>query len=919
MILLPRLPDARLLNTVLLLLVLAVAAGCERGGAGGPLVDPTGTALGEQVDPERFLSGFLEGFPDLLRQAVAQSSSRWSACRKLLAGEMEGLREPEVLAAVYAAPPLPGPFVGERGLNETGRQLLAELQGAKAHGLDPARYHVPEIEGLLDQLREAARKASAVPLPASPKLEERKAIEELVRALEPTLGRPEAERALLARVLAEESPLPGLARAFSELCALREEQELAAATVELRLADGLAHLARDLGRGNTRAVEMVVRRGQKEQEQEQQEQDTRTEGEENEPIRPGAGRARPPGAAFDGGVAVDQGQAGSPDAGVARAPGPGPDAGVAGAAFPMDAGPAAEASGAAPAEASRPGDAREPLPPPEPSLVLRDPQAYVRALLQADLRAVHDPESLRAVIEDLPPRHPQYRGLLEALQRYRSIVQAGGWEKVKPRGRLRPGKKNRTVAALKRRLAVEGFFFGKMDERFDEPLEQALRRYQETHQMQVTGRPHRQLWKSLGITAERRVQAIELSLKRWRESSIGRMAGYAFINIPDFHVEVWKDGERLLRHRIIVGENKGRKCDEETERKIYSHATPIQTAWIEFLVFSPYWNVPRSIKEQELDPERGKDPFYYEKHGYEVMRADTRREWVREMPGPANSLGFVKFIFPNPHATFLHDTPLKKLFDRPVRAFSHGCMRVQDPWKLAKLLLSLDGQWNERRFKRLYRDWKSLDFRPLQKEWDPELYERLSEKASELRRTVHLRRPVPIFVEYYPVRVDDEGRVHFLSDIYRYDEQELNPRPAKRCVPETKAARRGFSHTLDRVDALEQDAVEMVPRVLRAMELARDLDPKGPWKERYLLKQVKKLEDFGEHHENLAQRLRDDYDLVAEAIQERRGRWKKSLVAQAVRVRRLSKALAAMTREARAICKQVEEITGAGRPSPGTP
>jgi L,D-transpeptidase YcbB len=526
--------------------------------------------------------------------------------------------------------------------------------------------------------------------------------------------------------------------------------------------------------------------------------------------------------------------------------------------------------------------------------------AVARALLLRDLESVHDPATLRAVLAALPPPSPQYARLVGALRHYRAMVAAGGWSEVPARPGLRRGSKHPVVEALKRRLAAEGLYrveAGKeIDARFDDALVEAVRAYQSTHQIPVTGRPERLFWRSLAISARRRAQAIEVTLQRWRESAVGRAPYYALVNVPDFHLEIWRGGKQLQRQRIVVGKSSGEKCDEETERKVPAYATPLQTALIKTLVFSPFWNVTRYIKETELDPERAKDPLYYEKHGYEVMQTGTRTEWVRELPGPANSLGFVKFLFPNPHETYLHDTPQKALFEHPVRAFSHGCMRVQDPWGLAKLLLSEDGQWQEEHYRRLQRTWQSMNFEPLRKQWDAEVYKQLRERATTLEQMVNLRRPVAIHVEYFTVRVDDEGRVHFLSDVYRLDQLRLQPRLAARCVPETKAAKRRFSLIPSRLEALEKQGKELLPRLEEAQQAGRRLDAATSWEVRRTLKQLKELEKFVEHHRNLAQRIRDDHEALADSLEE--ARWGKQLVDRAVRLERLLTALDAMNRTA---------------------
>lgn len=638
-----------------------------------------------------------------------------------------------------------------------------------------------------------------------------------------------------------------LAKRFAEARAARQERLREAARFELQCADALARLARDLSRGNTRPAELAVKLHT----------DPRFIIDQSDP-RPGEAKVTKA-------VAVKK------------------------------------------AIAS--------LPPLLRLLAERGPEPYLRERLRQELVAIHDRAGLEAYLASLPPRVEQYGRLQRARERYRAILSAGGWEPVHgPQRGIRRGRRHASIPALRRRLIAEGFLDAKHadGDRYDPPLEAAVRAYQESHQMDRTGIPDRQLWASLSIPVARRLRAIELTMERWRESAIQDPGGsYLLVNIPDFHVEAWKGGKRLARIRVVVGKASGEKCDEETSRKVLAYATPVQSAAVKTLVFSPFWNVTRTIKETELDPERGKDPLFYEKNGYEVMAAGTPKEWVRELPGPANSLGFVKFLFPNPHDTYLHDTPKKLLFERAIRAFSHGCMRVQQPWELAKLLLSEDGQWDETRYRGLEREWRSMSFESLKEKWDQERYDALRKKAPSLETVVQLRRPVPIHVEYYTVRVDDEGRVHFLADVYRLDELRLNPRRGVFCVPESKLARRKFAEVPRRLEEIEKRSrSEVEPKLKAALEASRSLDASGPWEVKHLLRQLKPLEKYAEHHRNLAERIRDEHEKLAESIDEKET-WKKPLVDRAVRLERLLAALEGMGKSALLLCRQVDRLVAA--------
>jgi murein L,D-transpeptidase YcbB/YkuD len=221
---------------------------------------------------------------------------------------------------------------------------------------------------------------------------------------------------------------------------------------------------------------------------------------------------------------------------------------------------------------------------------------------------------VNTALASLKPAQPQYAGLQKEYVRYKEIAEAGGWEKVPVTRGLRPGREHEVVAKLKKRLQVEGFYpaDAAIDTKYDDKLEKAVEAYQETHQMAVTGKPHHMFWASVNIPAKRRMEQIALNMQRWRESDIRHDDPmYVYVNIPDFHAEVWKEQERKLRFRIVVGNNDlapkekreaARKNKDESFKK-HPNRTPTLSAYIDRVIYNPYWNVTERIRDEEILPE----------------------------------------------------------------------------------------------------------------------------------------------------------------------------------------------------------------------------------------------------------------------------------------------------------------------------
>jgi L,D-transpeptidase YcbB len=372
-----------------------------------------------------------------------------------------------------------------------------------------------------------------------------------------------------------------------------------------------------------------------------------------------------------------------------------------------------------------------------------------------------DPETLDAALITLEPPFAQYPRLVQQLARYKEIVAQGGFASV-PRGITegKPGSKGPATRALRARLRAEGFL-GPVtdpkdaDNQWDAALTEALASYQTTHQIAPAAKVGEDTLRSLNVPAGARMKQVQLALSRWRATPIGADTHYIHVNLPDFHAEIWDHHQLKRRFRVVTGSSLEVK-DPETGAINQPRATPEFSGSMKYVVFNPFWNVPKNILDKELRAKIDKDPTYLEKNNYEWYETSPGNRILRQKPGPDNALGVVKFLFPNSHDIYLHDSPDRHLLDRPVRAYSHGCMRIEDPMGLAQYLMEREGRW------------------------DADAVAKWMLRPSETWQT--LKEPVPVHIDYIMVRVDDEGRVHFATDVYRRERAQLAEQDALRAA-----------------------------------------------------------------------------------------------------------------------------------------
>jgi murein L,D-transpeptidase YcbB/YkuD len=358
-----------------------------------------------------------------------------------------------------------------------------------------------------------------------------------------------------------------------------------------------------------------------------------------------------------------------------------------------------------------------------------------------------------AWLERRLPRPNLYRELQDVLARYRTIAAAGGWPVVPAGKTLHRGDVDARVAVLARRLAVSGDYASSAPpaaDTFDGTLEQAVHTFQLRHGLDADGAVGPATLAALNVPVAARIDQIRLNLERGRWVFENLADRFLVVNIASFQAFLVENDRPVWTARTVVGR--------------YYRQTPTFRGAIQYLVLNPTWTVPPTILRQDVLPRLRKDPRYLEEEDIEVLAPDGRSvdphtiDWRRATagsfpyvlqarPGPKNPLGRVKFIFPNEHFVFLHDTPSRGLFAESTRTFSSGCIRVEDALRLAELLLDDGVRWSR----------AALD----------------EEIALGDTRTVRLPKPLPILILYWTASVDQEGHARFLPDIYRRDARVL--------------------------------------------------------------------------------------------------------------------------------------------------
>ena len=329
--------------------------------------------------------------------------------------------------------------------------------------------------------------------------------------------------------------------------------------------------------------------------------------------------------------------------------------------------------------------------------------------------------------------NPSYGLLKEKLAMYYDIQTKGGWPLITGRKKTyKKGTVDPEISLIKKRLHLSGELpLTDTSHLFNDTLVQAVKKFQQLHGLETTGIVAQATLKEMNVPVENRIQQILINMDRMRWLPVQPQGDLIIVNIPAFILHVKEGNKNVFDMDVVVGKG--------------GHDTRIFTGNLNQVVFSPYWNVPKSIVQKEILPAMEKNPDYLEKENMEIIGEEDGLPEIRQKPGEKNALGKVKFLFPNNFNIYFHDTPSKSLFAKNKRAFSHGCIRLSDPVRMANYLLRNQPEWTDTKIE--------------------------DAMNSDKEKFVKLKKPVPVLITYYTAWVDEQGELNFREDIYGHDAQ----------------------------------------------------------------------------------------------------------------------------------------------------
>lgn len=344
---------------------------------------------------------------------------------------------------------------------------------------------------------------------------------------------------------------------------------------------------------------------------------------------------------------------------------------------------------------------------------------------------------LNKAVEDFGPRMPEYKALRQALAQHLEMQKAGGWPQVAGGPPLKPRMKDpKRVPALRARLHASGDLNGKPSDYYgyDVPLQQAVERFQKRHGLEPDRIVDDEVIAELNVPIERRIEQLKVNLERIRWVAHALPKEYILVDVAGYAAAMVRDGHPVWTSRVVVG-------------KPYRE-TPVFRSEMTQVVLNPSWTVPPTILKEDLLAKVDKDPNVFARKGLRIVdengnQLDGYQEGARvtQPPGNDNALGRYKFDMPNKHAVYLHDTPAKDKFSEDQRAFSSGCIRLEKPRELAKILLGEQG-WSEAKIDEAV--------------------------AAGDTKTVALEKKIPVLILYFTAEPGENGVV-FRHDVYERD------------------------------------------------------------------------------------------------------------------------------------------------------
>jgi murein L,D-transpeptidase YcbB/YkuD len=391
-----------------------------------------------------------------------------------------------------------------------------------------------------------------------------------------------------------------------------------------------------------------------------------------------------------------------------------------------------------------------------------DPDSAAADTLVAALAARPVP-----TIDTWLPEHPQYAALVAVLPTWRRAAEEGGWATIDGTEKLKLGDRGPRVAQLRARLDAEARLVAESarqsttaPELFDEELKERVVAFQRRHALDDDGVCGKGTIADLNVSAVDRVAQIERTLLRWRRHPRNLPDYRIEVNIPGMMLYLWNGGTTTWTTRTVIGS--GRESPK-WKGKTSIAMTPEMLEEIETIEVNPKWHIPEIIVRTELLASEKKKPGYLDRGGYEWYDPKTKehgpaseipdsvwtdpksRLFLRQRSGDANALGRVKFLFPNPHAVYLHDTPDKQYFKRGRRAYSHGCIRVENPLALAESLFVRTTKPPKKTLAQMLR--------------------------TGTLHPIEMEPHVPIYLLYRTVWIEPDGTTNFLPDLYGWDEE----------------------------------------------------------------------------------------------------------------------------------------------------